>query len=248
MDSMSKPLHAGRAAQAGLLAAQLAGRGLTGSLDVLDGAEGMGAAMSTSADWSQIGTTLGHDFPIARVTFKNHVGCGHTFPAIDGAIELRRRHGFGAEDVARINIGTYKAALDIACHARPASANEARFSIPYAVATALVHGSVRLAAYEPRRLQEPATRELLERISVCVDSELDAAFPGRRGARIEIILRDGRRLAHVQLDRKGDPELPLSDADLEAKLMEFASPVIGAEAARALASRLWALDASTTPP
>jgi 2-methylcitrate dehydratase PrpD len=248
MDSMSKPLHAGRAAEAGLLAAQLAARGVTGSLDVLDGATGMGAAMSTGADWSQIAATLGLDFHITRITFKNHIGCGHTFPAIDAALELQRRHRFRAEDVASIRIGTYQAALDVACHARPSSANEARFSIPYVVATALVHGSVRTAAYETQRLHEPATRELLERISVCVDPELDAAFPGRRGARIEIVLRDGRSLTHLQRDRKGDPELPLGDADLEAKLMEFASPVIGAESAKALADRAWTLDTGAMPP
>jgi 2-methylcitrate dehydratase PrpD len=248
MDSMSKPLHAGRAAEAGLLAAQLAARGVTGSLDVLDGVTGMGAAMSTGADWSQIGATLGRDFHITRITFKNHVGCGHTFPAIDGALELQRRHGFLAQDVASIRIGAYKPGLDVACHARPASANEARFSIPYVVATALLHGSVRMAAYEPQRLRDSDTRELLERISVCVDPELDAAFPGKRGARIEIVLHDGRRLAHLQVNRKGDPELPLTDADLEDKLMEFASPVIGAESAKALARRVWTLDTGMTPP
>jgi hypothetical protein len=108
--------------------------------------------------------------------------------------------------------------------------------------------NVRMAAYEPQRLREPATRELLERINVFVDPELDAAFPGRRGARVELVLRDGRTLTHLQLDRRGDPELPLGDADLEGKLMELASPLIGAQSARALANRLWTLDTSTTPP
>lgn len=74
LDSMSKPLHAGRAAEAGLVAAQLAQRGVTGSLDVLDGEAGLGRAMSDGPDWSQVGATLGRDFHITRLTFKNHVG------------------------------------------------------------------------------------------------------------------------------------------------------------------------------
>jgi 2-methylcitrate dehydratase PrpD len=248
MDSMSKPLHAGRAAEAGVLAAQLASRGITGSLDVLDGEAGLGVAMSAGADWSQAGATLGRVFHITRTTFKNHVGCGHSFPSIDGALELQRLHGFRTEDIESIAIGTYKPALDIACYARPATVNEAQFSIPYVVATALVHGSVRMAAYEPERLQDPATRALMERIHVAVDPELDARFPGQRSSRVEIVLRDGRRLAHLQTNRKGDPELPLSDADLEGKLVEFAAPVIGEAAARALATRLWNLDSSETLP
>ena len=248
MDSMSKPLHAGRAAEAGLLAAQLARRGLTGSLDALDGEAGFGQAMSTGPDWSEIGATLGRDFHITRLTFKNHIGCGHTFAAIDGALELQHRHGIRASDIERVHVATYKPALDIACYARPTTPNEARFSLTYVVASGLVHGSVRLAAYEPARLDDPATRALMERISVAVDPELDAAFPGQRAARIVVETRDGRRLTHLQPNRKGDPEQPLTDAELESKLIELAAPVIGTDKARALLARLWSLHSSEGLP
>jgi len=246
MDSMSKPLHAGRAAEAGVLAAQLARRGVTGSLDVLDGEAGLGRAMSDSPDWSQVGATLGQDFHITRLTFKNHIGCGHTFAAIDGALALKARHGLAPDEIERVHVATYRPALDIACYTHPATANEARFSLAYVVATALVHGSVRLAAYEPRRLDDPATRALMERIGVAVDPELDAAFPGQRAARVVIETRDGRRLEHLQPNRKGDPEEPLTDAELEGKFLELSSPVIGEERARALLERLWTLDGRAT--
>lgn len=246
MDSMSKPLHAGRAAEAGVLAAQLARRGVTGSLDVLDGEAGLGRAMSNGPDWSQVGATLGNDFHITRLTFKNHIGCGHTFAAIDGALALKARHGIAPGDIERVHVATYRPALDIACYTHPATANEARFSLPYVVATALAHGSVRLAAYEPVRLDDPVTRALMERISVAVDPELDAAFPGQRAARVLIETRDGRLLEHLQPNRKGDPEEPLTDAELEGKFMELSSPVIGEERARVLLDRLWMLDSSET--
>ena len=246
MDSMSKPLHAGRAAEGGLLAAKLARLGLTGSLDVLDGEAGLGQAMSTGPEWSQVGETLGRDFHITRLTFKNHIGCGHTFAAIDGALALQRMHGLSSADIARVHVATYRPALDIACYQRPSTENEARFSLSYVVASALVHGSVRLAAYEPDRLNDSDTRSLMERLTVAVDPELDAAFPGKRAARIEIETIDGRRLSHLQPNRKGDPEEPLSDEELEGKLIELASPVIGLDAARALLARLWALDSQAS--
>jgi len=248
MDSMSKPLHAGRAAEAGVLAARLARNGVTGSLDVLEGEAGLGRAMSDGPDWSQIGATLGRDFHIARLTFKNHIGCGHAFAAIDGALALKRRHGIEAGEIAHVHVATYRPALDIACYTQPATANEARFSLGYVVATALAHGSVRLAAYEPARLQDAATRSLMERISVAVDPELDAAFPGQRAARVLITMRDGRRFEHLQPNRKGDPEEPLSDAELEDKFMELSSPVIGSAPARALLHRLWTLERSAAAP
>jgi 2-methylcitrate dehydratase PrpD len=244
MDSMSKPLHAGRAAEAGLLAAQCAARGLTGSLDVLDGETGLGRAMSNGPDWAGVGATLGQDFHITRLTFKNHIGCGHTFAAIDGALELRQRHQLRAEDIRTVRVGTYRPALDIACYARPTTANEARFSLPYVVATALTHGSVRLAAYEPQRLNDPTTRALMERMTVEVDPALDAAFPGQRSARIEIETVDGQCLAHFQPNRKGDPELALTDTELEGKFLELAEPVIGTARAQTLLSRIWSLDQS----
>jgi 2-methylcitrate dehydratase PrpD len=125
------------------------------SLDILDGEAGLGRAMSSGPDWAQAGATLGQDFHITRQTFKNHIGCGHTFAAIDGALELRRLHGLKATDIARVHVATYKPALDIACHRQPVTANEARFSLGYVVASALAHGSVRLAAFEPERLATP---------------------------------------------------------------------------------------------
>lgn len=240
-ESMAKPLHAGRAAEAGVLAAQLAARGMRSSLDVLEGEAGLGHAMSDGPDWSGIGATLGRDFHVTRLTFKNHVGCGHTFAAIDGALALQQQHGFQHGDIERVQLGVYQPTLDIAPHVDPRDADQARFSLHYMVATALVHGSVRLAAFEPARLNDPATRALMGRITQALDREVDAAFPGRRGARVRIQLRHGHTLEHLQTDRKGDPELPLSDADLEGKLIELAGPAIGEAASRALIGRIWAL-------
>jgi 2-methylcitrate dehydratase PrpD len=242
MDSMSKPLHAGRAAEAGLLAAQLAAHGVTGSLDVLDGEAGLSQAMSDGPDWSGVGDTLGREFHITRLTFKNHIGCGHAFAAIDAALALRELHGLRVQDIEKVRVATYRPALDIACHERPRSANEARFSMRYVVATALARGSVRLAAYEPARLEDPEVRALVEQIEVGVDPAIDAAFPGRRSARVEVLTRSGERLVHTQPDRKGDPELPLTDAELESKFLELASPVIGDAPARTMLARLWGLE------
>lgn len=247
-EAMAKPLHAGRAAEAGVLAAQLVAKGMRSSLDVLEGAAGLGQAMSDGPDWSAVGATLGDDFHITRLTFKNHVGCGHTFAAIDGALALQAQHGFRHTDIASVHLGVYQATLDIAPHVEPQTADQARFSLHYMVASALVHGSVRLSAFEPDRLNDLATRALMQRIAKSLDPEVDAGFPARRAARVEITLHDGRRLSHLQPDRKGDPELPLSDADLEGKLLELAEPVIGDAAARALLACLWTLNTSETLP
>jgi 2-methylcitrate dehydratase PrpD len=83
------------------------------------------------------------------------------------------------------------------------------------------------------------------RIEAAIDVELDAAFPGQRAARVVIETHDGRRHALLQPARKGDPELPLDDHELEAKYLELAAPVIGDAPARALLERLWRLERET---
>ena len=243
MDSMSKPLHAGHAAEAGVLAALAAEQGVTGSLDVLDGDAGLGRAMGDGPDWHAATATLGHGFHITRMTFKNHACCGHTFAPIDGALELQRRMGSPRwQDVQSVEIATYGPALAVAGNPDPRTAAEARFSIPFVVATALIHGSVRLSAFTPERLADADIRALMARIRLAVDPELDGRFPGQRAARVRITTADGREGDYLQPTRKGDPEQPLTDAELSDKFMELAAPVAGEARAGALLARLWALE------
>lgn len=242
MDSMSKPLHAGRAAEAGVAAALMAQQGVTGSLDVFEGPMGLGTAMGEATDWQAVLSDLGQVFNISAMTFKNHACCGHTFAAIDGALHLQQAHGLAAGDIARIDVATYGPALAVAGNPAPRTAAEARFSIPYVVANALRTGSVRLAAFDDAHLGDAQTRALMERVSLQVHPQLDRQFPAQRAARVTLTLADGTEHAWLQPTRKGDPDMPLSDADLQAKLDELAGPVLGASRLQAVSERLWTLE------
>jgi 2-methylcitrate dehydratase PrpD len=238
MDSMSKPLHAGRAAEAGVTAALMAREGVTGSLDVM---LGFAAAMGDNPDWERWLATLGRDFHITRMTFKNHACCGHTFAAIDGALEVKRRLKVEAADIDKVEVATYRAGLEVAHYENPGTPAEGRFSLKYVVATALTHGSVRLAAFEPERLADRKTKALMDRISLRVDPELEAAFPAKRAARVAIEAK-GRREEWLQPTRIGDPDAPLSDRALEEKYFELAAPVLGEAKAKDILQRLWRLE------
>jgi 2-methylcitrate dehydratase PrpD len=179
------------------------------------------------------------------MTFKNHACCGHAFAAIDGALALKAKMGLQPADIERVRVGTYRAGLEVAHYEQPRTPAEARFSIKYVVATALTHGSVRLAAFEPPRLTDDKTRQLMRRIDVAVDAELDATFPRQRAARVAIETRGGRREELLQPTRVGDPDAPLSDSALDDKYMELAGPVLGERPARKLLERLWRLEAAS---
>jgi 2-methylcitrate dehydratase PrpD len=237
-DAMSKPLHAGHAAEAGLLAALAAGRGYTGALDVLEGAAGFGAGLAGSPDWSAAVADPGRALLIGEATVKNHACCGHTFAAVDGALQLRGE-GLDPRDVAAIEVRTYTTATRVAGNAEPRTEFEAKFSTSYCVAAALRLGSVRLRAFEPSSLGDPGIRDLARRITVVADDAMEQAFPRQRQATVTVKLADGTTRSAHRSTRKGDPDDPLTDAELTEKFTELSTPVLGPGRTARLADALW---------
>src|SRR6476620_6680990 len=240
--AMTKPLHGGHAADVGSMSAMAASKGVTGALEILEGEVGFGAAMSVNPDWSKATRGLGTDYHINHVTFKNHGCCGHTFPAIDAVLAIKQQYGITHKDVKRIRLASYKAGLDIIDNGTPDGEYQAKFSIQYTVAHALVHGSVRLNAFLADRMNDPDVRALMKKIEVVADPELSRGYPVQRAAQIEVETNDGRTLRHFQPTRKGDPEMPLTDEELEDKFLELATPVIGEMRARSLLQELWRIE------
>ena len=217
-------------------------QGVTGAHDMLEGAAGFGAAMSVDPNWSKATDGLGSRYNITAMTFKNHGCCGHSFAPIDAALVLKKEHGFSAAEIERITIGTYKASVEITGRWEVKTPFDGRFSTPYTVASAMVHGSVRLDSVTPERLTDPAVHALMQRINMEIDPKCEADFPGRRSALVSIALKDGRRMEHYQPTRKGDPDMPLSDGELTEKYFELATPVIGRPPADRLLNEIWAAD------
>ena len=244
-DAMTKPLHAGRAAEAGVLAALAAAEGVTGVSDMLEGRRGFGAAMSGDVDWSAATATLGTEWTILATTRKAHACCGHNFAALDAIGALMREHGLAPGDIAAIEVGAYRAAVEICGNPLPRSAAEARFSLPYCAAAMARLGDrpgVTPAAFTAGALSDPATRGLAARVSLAVDERAEAGFPELRGAVVTIRTADGRSLDHRRATRRGDPAEPLSGDEIAAKFRALADPVIGAAAAKAMADAVERID------
>lgn len=240
-DAMTKPFHVGQAAGNGVLAALAASRGVTGARAMLEGEVGLGRAMGDDPDWDAMFEGLGSDYTITQVTQKNHGCCGHTFASLDAALALKAEYGFSFDDIKRVRAHSYQAALDICGNNAPGTAAEARFSLPYVVAAAMRFGSVRLKAFEPENLQDHALLDLSSRVEVIVDPELQSRFPGARSATVEIELNDGTTLSRHAPTRKGDPENPLSIAEINDKYDELVTPELG-NVAQALRATLWDME------
>jgi len=241
-DAMSKALHAGRAAETGLLCALMAEKGVTGADNMLEGERGFGNAMSENVDWDTTFADLGHTYTITQMTQKNHCCCGHTFAAIDSVLEICKTNDLQADDIERISVGTYGKALEVCANRDPKTPYEAKFSLAYVCAMAAISGSVRLAAFTPDWLKNADLRVLMNRIETRVDPRTEQVFPGHRSAYVEIKTANGRSFKHHAPTRKGDPDAPLSDAELEEKFRELAEPVLDDAHMTALIEQVWRLE------
>jgi len=240
-DAMSKPLHAGRAAEGGVLAALGARHGLTGVADMFEGTRGFGVAMSQDVDWVAAVAGLGSEWTVERITCKPYPCCGHTFAAIDAAQTVMAR-GVEPGEIERVSVGTYRAGVEICENCDPTTAYEAKFSLPYCVALAALKRPVDLAAFAPERLHDPALREMMGRVEVALDATAEASFPAMRAAEVAITLASGQVVRHRQPTRRGDPDFPLSDADIGVKFHMLADAVIGVAAAGEVVGALWRVD------
>lgn len=236
-DAAGKPLHSGAAAQAGVVAVAAARGGVTGAADVFEGPAGLAAATGTTTDWAASRSCDG-PLVIERITVKPYQCCGHTFAAIDAALELRAR-GIDPARIEQITIDTYSAAVSTAGIAAPRTDAERRFSLAHLVSAGLVLGAE--AMFGDDAPADPIVQHLVPRVRLSVDETYDARFPAHRGARVRAELAGGDvRVCDVP-DRSGSPERPLSAERLADKFAATAAPVLGARAADVYATVL-ALD------
>jgi 2-methylcitrate dehydratase PrpD len=240
-DAAGKPLHAGGAAQAGVVAAAAAAGGVTGAADVLEGPAGFAAATGTATDWAACQDGAERRLAIEQVTVKPFACCGHAFAPIDGAARLRAA-GVATADVGEIVVETYATAIATAGIAEPRTPAERNFSIPFLVAAALAQGTERM--FTAHAANDPVVRRLTARVRLVPDAAFDARFPARRGARVTAVLADGQRRAVEVPDRPGSPERPLGSDQLAEKFVATAAAVLG-DRARAAHAALLALDAAT---
>lgn len=219
-DAVAKPLHAGNAAHAGVVAALAAQGGATGALDLLDGEIGLGYAMAAKTDWSATRGAWSDHLLVESMTMKAYPCCGHTFAAIDAAGLLRPEIS-SLDDIERIEVETYQVAIETAGIARPVTPAEAKFSIAFTVATMLVHGGVDLGSFTDARVEEPAITSLLGRVHPRSTAEFTGPFPAHRGARVVIHLVDGTSREVAVPNRFGSPQNPMSPEQLERKFLDL---------------------------
>jgi 2-methylcitrate dehydratase PrpD len=240
--SMCKPLQTGRAAAAGVLAADLAERGYTSADEGLFGAQAFAATHSETPDPAQLTVVFGRPWHILDDLFKAHASCYGTHATIDAV--LRLRDGLpGADVVDAIEVRVPTKQLSVCAIPAPRTGLEGKFSLTYTAALALQRGRADEQQFTDEAVWSPELLALRERVTVVPDDDLPVL-----GSTVTIALVDGRRLtATVDSGQRAWRDDPGEQgAPLERKFRGLVGPVLGHGPTERLIETISALDAGAT--
>jgi len=230
----TKRLHPGLAAQNGIQAAMLAGEGFRGPSTILEGRDGFLAGYSRRPIPERITDGLGESFEIMHTSVKPHACCRYMQGPIDAILELVNQHDIKAEQVVNMEVAVLEAGWTLVAEPRkqkynPESVVDAQFSMPFGAAIALLRRHAGLDEFTVENTQSSQVRKLMGRVTLLKDVRLDQNFPKEWNARVTIFLSGGQQYEKFIRHPKGDPENPLSWAELTAKFTSLASAVIPLE-------------------
>lgn len=229
---MMKPLHPGKAAQAGVIASILAKEGAEGPISIFEGEKGFFKAFSDGVQWSGISNDLGSRFEIMNIYFKQYAACRHIHPALDAVKEIVNKSAVDTNDIRKIDVHTYSMAYQLTGQNREVKGEiNAKFSLPVSIGLVLVHGKAGADEYDMEFLRDPMVQRLADKVNVFVDKERDDVYPRERGARVDILTSKRTYTCEIPLP-KGDPENPLSTEEIKEKFLQNAKKVLTAEKAR----------------
>jgi 2-methylcitrate dehydratase PrpD len=247
--TMTKSLHAGRTAQAGVLAARLAKNGYTASPDVLEHQTGFLRAHSPSGqpDVSDTDLRLGRDWRLEKtgVNIKRYPLCYCAHRSIDAMLDLAGTHNLDPADVSAIHVTLGETQRLILRNRAPKNGLEAKFSLEFAMASALVARQVGLAQLTDAFVQRPDVVETMDKVECATVPTPGAAFA--ESDTVAVRLASGEEITHDPVSNaKGSWQNPLSENEFRSKFMDCTEASLGSNRATSLFETLMTLDRAAT--
>lgn len=246
--TMTKPLHAGNCSRGGLMSAMLARKGFTANPGAFEHKQGFLNLFSGPGNYDTSRILEGWGEPLGIVSpgasYKLYPCCYSTHSAIEAALNLVREHGvFDPSKIARVDSRTSERSLAHTDRARPRSALEAKFSVQYCVARALLHGKVILEYFDGETHADLAVQSLLQKVHASPYTGKFFDDDDRFDAELKVRLTDGRVLeAKVDRPLGRTAENPIDKEDLNAKFRDCATRVLAPDVADAVCRQVWALE------
>ncbi|MGB6118460.1 MAG: MmgE/PrpD family protein [Mesorhizobium sp.] len=236
----SKQLHTAKAAADGLLSAYLAKEGFTGARQILEGAQGMAAGMSSDADPAKLVDGLGTRWTVSETSFKYHASCRHTHPAADALLEAIRANTLDVATISSVTAHVHQGAIDVLGPVRhPVSVHQAKFCMGATLGLIAAHGRAGMTEFDGVLADADALR-FLDRVEMELDPEVDGAYPARWIGKVTVETEDGRIVKARVDEPKGDPGNTLSREEITTKAKALALyGGIAASEASGIIDRSW---------
>jgi 2-methylcitrate dehydratase PrpD len=242
--SMVKPLHAGMAARNGVMATRLAQRGFTASPHAIDGPQGYLAVMDSEHDSLDAAVAdLGIRWEIldTGVTVKLYPSCAATHPPLDALFALKRRDRITADQIQAIDVEVDSMTPRLLIHPNPTTGLEAKFSMPFCAAAAIVFERIGIDTFDGDHIHNPTVQALMKHVSLRANEEFDKGAPLARAC-VSVYLNDGRVASQAVDGARGYPGR-LTDEELAAKFAGCATRTLSEPAASAAWAAMTSLDA-----
>jgi 2-methylcitrate dehydratase PrpD len=222
---MVKRMHAGRAAETGVLACELAQRGFTGPLAGVDGHFGLLEVVGGSdTDVKALTRDLGREYAISKVWVKAYPCCG-LIHSVSNAIEsIRRETALTPADVKQIVVHTSRRAVEHNGDPDPRETMAAQYSIPYCAGAAVVKNPRDPAAFDEHGLRDPEVRRVAALTQLRIDEKMDALYPAHFAARVEMVLDGAKRVERTVIDPHGTAADACDAREIEAKFRLLVKP------------------------
>lgn len=238
----TQPLQVAWAVRSGVTAAILAGEGQRGYAGILE--DGFYPTyLGTNPD-PPLQQPFSRGHAIQGGYLKPYPGCRHLHPAIDAFARICDAKSLEPTEIACMSVRTYRVAVATESHALK-TRGDAYFNIPYALAARAVLGSSDYDAFDESNFGNSLLMALMRKIHVEVDPDLDQRYPDRRGASVQVVMRDGATFAEKVLHPLGEPENPLPVAATRKKFRDAAGHFLSLEGLETVESLL---DNPEVPP
>lgn len=214
-DTQLMPYNAGKAAMSGVVSSSIGKAGFKFPADALGGNRGFLKCYSSDANTHLLIDFSGEPYYLTNY-FKLYAACGHCHSGIDAALKLRSQGLFSIEDIERIEIETYKLAIQGHDHNVIDGVNSAKMSIPFSVAVALIKGKAGIDEYTEIAIRDKAILDLTSKTTVKDDEEITKQAPQKRISIVKVFTKESIFSEKVDYP-KGQPENPLSISDIENK-------------------------------
>ncbi|HWW86205.1 MAG TPA: MmgE/PrpD family protein [Vicinamibacterales bacterium] len=229
--TMTKPLHAGRAAQNGIFAARLASSGFTGGADGLDGEWGFFQVAGGGADTDRIAGVLGRPFTMVKpgVSVKPYPCGSLSHPSMDAMLKLVLDHDITADQVQSVRVRAGSNILEPLRYKTAKTELEAKFCLPFLMAVIILRRRAGIQEFTDSFVASTPVQQLMPRVETKFDPELEAQGFDKMRSVIEVRLTDGRSFMQVSDDRyRGGPDRPFTRDELHAKFRDCAAQVLPA--------------------